>query len=286
LGAWGPGVLEDDLSLDVYEEFIRAFQNHATAKDIEKLLYASWKTSVIGTDEEINFWLGMAQAEWECGVLTKRVLSKVRSCIDSRMDAHLWLHESDKEKRDSAVEAFWKKISTPNADVKISTMESAKKTAPLKVGTCLSIKLGERQYGGVIVMEVSEGKNTFWYRLVALDGTFESPPTIDFFKMREWLFESPPKNLDTDETDRLISLLDKFNVALPSKPAGEKKVHRQEWCDSKSLLSAGTNLIDVGTIELLATDPVAGPRKTLGVAITNWESVRDLLLRYSSLKSS
>ncbi len=78
--------------------------------DIRAELLDSTSDYVLGITA---FWLGLAQAQWECGCLDDGVLKRVEHIIATGADPEHWLHEEDRAERRGVLSRFLQQIQVP-----------------------------------------------------------------------------------------------------------------------------------------------------------------------------
>lgn len=81
MGAWGTGLYQNDTSLDIKDSFIVMYNKGESVESItEKMLELN--KSLIAGDEELLFWLALADTQWEHGVLLPFVKENALLWID------------------------------------------------------------------------------------------------------------------------------------------------------------------------------------------------------------
>jgi len=168
MGAWGFGILENDDSLDVHGQYMDLYNAGTPVEVITKTMYDNHQVT---SDEDVlddssNFWLGLAQAQWECRALDGAVLERVEQIVRDDIDQATW-EESDYPERRTALKQFLAKIrkakKTPKKRVPPKLFE-----APYNKGDCVAIQRGDGRYGGVLCLGASEGRKRHASNVLAL----------------------------------------------------------------------------------------------------------------------
>ena len=90
MGAWGTGILQNDVSADVYADFMERFEAGVEPAAIRAELEESYADGLEDMDDMPSIWLAIAKAQWECGHLQPDVLAKVSEIITSEESLGLW----------------------------------------------------------------------------------------------------------------------------------------------------------------------------------------------------
>ena len=113
MGTWGKGLLQDDLALDVYGDFIERYNDGADPKALHEQIFDKYAESLSDPDTAPSVWFALARAEWECGSLSPDVLSEVKSIVASGADLSRW-PEDDRKARQRVLNDFLVRVSSPN----------------------------------------------------------------------------------------------------------------------------------------------------------------------------
>lgn len=153
MGVWGTAILSDDFARDVYDGYLDAYDDGAEHSTIRARLEADNKDAIDDVEEESVFWLALARAQWDCGVLEPDVLQVVRDIVIQGRGLSRWREASEKLalKRELVVAAFLDKIQVPRERPRkrrrvrhISTIYNP--------GDCLAIHLPDGEYGAAMVI--------------------------------------------------------------------------------------------------------------------------------------
>ena len=82
MGYWGTNLYSNDISNDVRDSYINCLEQNVSDDVIEEYMKKEY-SELFGTDEEIIFWLSLADTQWELGRLNKYVKEKAIYFIDS-----------------------------------------------------------------------------------------------------------------------------------------------------------------------------------------------------------
>jgi hypothetical protein len=194
MGAWGVNILEEDCAADMHGEYIEHFN---TGESHDEILAAMIKTNhelLEDEDDRIGFWLGVSKAQWECGALSQRALDEVKQIVETGAGLDLWGEPGEKVRRDRerALNAFLKKLATPNPKAKKRRKGIVRKPV-FQAGDCLAIRLRDGDYAAAIVTATVEeaprpGADTYGINVVAqLRYKSSEKPGAAVFESREWL---------------------------------------------------------------------------------------------------
>ena len=86
MGLWGYELYQNDISLDVKDEFEELFDAGKTVQDITDKLTEDYRDIMGDIDEEPLFWFALADTQWNLGVLLPSVKEKALYWIDKYRD--------------------------------------------------------------------------------------------------------------------------------------------------------------------------------------------------------
>jgi hypothetical protein len=89
MSASGPKLFDDDLACDVRELFAELLRRGKPCPEATAALVRDFD-EVFGTQEEPVFWLALAAAQWEYGMLQQRLLKRVLRLIEPGVDLERW----------------------------------------------------------------------------------------------------------------------------------------------------------------------------------------------------
>lgn len=76
MGVWGYKLYQNDLSLDVRDEFQEMYRDGKKAEEITEKLLEEYRGMIGDPTEEPLFWFALADIQWKCGVLMPEVREK------------------------------------------------------------------------------------------------------------------------------------------------------------------------------------------------------------------
>jgi len=194
MGSWGYNILENDMALDVHGDYMDEFRTGASAGKIAKTLKKKYAEVLEDEDDAINFWLGLARAQWDCGQLESAMIGRIEKLIRSRAGMALWEDSGPKSaaKREAALKTFLAKLKSPNPKPKRLRKAIIRKS-PFNQGDCLSIRYDDGKYAAAIVIETDDkpdkpGQDSYGStHLVFLDYLKKIKPSMEVFRSRQWL---------------------------------------------------------------------------------------------------
>lgn len=167
MGTWGFGLYENDISLDVKDEFEELYKEGKTAQEITEKLTEAYRDIMGDAEEEPLFWFALADSQWNFGVLLSFVKEKALYWIDiCRETLHCQTKDGAAKARKSTLDALQEKLlSSPPPAKKIRKRRSF--VCPWKVGDVFAWQLEsdmakERGLCGryLLIQKVDEGT---WY---------------------------------------------------------------------------------------------------------------------------
>ncbi|WP_258098905.1 hypothetical protein [Marinoscillum pacificum] len=187
MGAWGPGIKQNDVFDDIYNEFLLHYYDGLEPHEIRVILEKEYSPD---EDEFADFWTAVAYAQWMARGLEDDVLSYVKEAAMNQRGLELWLEEGSNEvkKRIKALENFYTKIQTerPNAIKR-------KKIKPFPCiynsGDCITFMLDSEYYGAAIIISRNDfhpkSLDKIGSNRIALTSykSKEKPALEDFLKM-------------------------------------------------------------------------------------------------------
>jgi hypothetical protein len=191
MGAWGFGIRQDDLVLDViaaFEDELKAGKGVEGATDAVTAKYAA---EVADSDDEPLLWIALADVQWTYGALSPQVLSRVRADLDSGRSLRRWLEDPrGLARRRAELEKFLGKIATakPTAKKRPKLVTRAPKFA---AGDCLSIQTAGGRFAAALVLVADHSNPEYGKNLIGvLNYLSAEKPTLHIFRDRNWLIRS------------------------------------------------------------------------------------------------
>jgi len=151
MGAWGPGIKQNDLFGDLYETFRALYYDGYEPQQIREILE---RDNEIDEDEYADFWSTVAYAQWMTKGLEPYVSAKISAICETDRGLELWKEAGDKEfkKRKRAIETFYSEIQTERP-ASIKRIKIKPYPAMFQPGDCLTFKLDDHNYGAAVVVE-------------------------------------------------------------------------------------------------------------------------------------
>lgn len=88
MGAWGPGLYQDDVTCDIKEEYRNWLKLTQSNKIATREVL---KNNLCGDPEEDNLiWFALADIQWSYGRLTNKVKTKALNCLETGLDLERW----------------------------------------------------------------------------------------------------------------------------------------------------------------------------------------------------
>lgn len=158
MGTWGNGILSNDTSSAVYDDFMDLYDEGMDPVVISEKLIAENRETIENPDDYTNFWFPLALAQWETKSLDPAVLEKVLGIIESEADLQIWREldasESDLKKRKAILLKFSGKLQSDRKHAKRRQKPRQVVSDPIfHKGSCLTFRLDNGNFGGAIVLE-------------------------------------------------------------------------------------------------------------------------------------
>lgn len=196
MGAWGNGVMDNDTSSNIYEDFMELFNEGQDPNIVsEKLLHENQEL-IENPDDCNNFWFALAFAQWETKSLNSVVFDKVKDIIESENDLTVWREldadEADIKKRKIVLQKFLEKLQSERKRPKARQKSKVVIASPIfPKGTCLTFKLDNGNFGGAIVLEGHENAKFGGNNYIATTRINQSiKPTINDIEKSELLINN------------------------------------------------------------------------------------------------
>jgi len=150
MGAWGTGILQDDAALDIYQDYLRRWDDgEESAVSIRAGIAEDFADAFEDGEDGPVSWLALAQAQWECGVLQADILAKAEEIVVDGSDLKQWevaIHPESYGRRRGVLKRFLVKIRTPRAHPRPQgprRRRSPYARALYPAGACLAIQLSD-----------------------------------------------------------------------------------------------------------------------------------------------
>ena len=96
MGAWGPGLYQDDVAEDVRDEYKDGLKKGTNEIELTDRLIEENRFSLPDPDDAPVFWFALADTQWKLGRLEDRVKEKALQYIEEGGDLRRWEKEDPK----------------------------------------------------------------------------------------------------------------------------------------------------------------------------------------------
>lgn len=110
MGQSGFDIMDSDAAMDIHYLYFEKYNAGKTPAEINTWVEESYKSNFQNKiiEDNSNFWLGLAMAQWQVKALTPFVLERVTEIVQTDIEKEDW--EEEYPQRKKALEAFLKKI--------------------------------------------------------------------------------------------------------------------------------------------------------------------------------
>ena len=146
MSIWGTGLYQNDVSDDVRSYFRDQLHRGKDATQITRELTKSFREALTDLDDRPNFWLALADVQWDMGRLLPEVKANALACLTEGSALLPGAQFSDKElaKRRQVLEKLAVKLNTPQPpEKKVSQYRLYQ--CPWKVGDVFALPLESEQ---------------------------------------------------------------------------------------------------------------------------------------------
>ena len=212
MGTWGVNLYQDDIALDVKEEYIDFLKIGINNKEATKRLVKIYK-DIMEDDEAGVFWFALADTQWKYGRLLPEVKSKALEFIESGVDLELWKEdEKQYKKRQKVLEGLKDKLNSEQPQEKKITK--------------LTLEKAYWEIGDILLYQIlnEELKNHKWYKKYVL---------LNVVGINETNIGSLPQDVYYDEQN-VISLYNWIGTNIPTRKEIKKMnfVILQDYIDT------------------------------------------------------
>ena len=160
MGCWGMGMTQSDEFCEIYDEFMKSYNEGKAVADITDAILAEYRTEFDDDDGVMHdVYFALAKAEWMCCAQSKMILDKVRSIMESganiRFYRELGATEKDLKIRQKNLEKFWDSLQIPRTKPRqrrIDPLDRIKELPPVQPGECYAYK-HENGYRILIILD-------------------------------------------------------------------------------------------------------------------------------------
>lgn len=160
MGAWSTSLSSNDIYADIYYEFFELYNDGHSVEDITNKIINENQEIIDSYEDGYNVWFALAKAQWETKQLDQHILEKVTSIIKSGDSIKVWRElgatEPDLEKRQVVLDKFLEQLRSERPKPKARRSKKSRTYEPgFDKGDCLTFKLNNGNYGGIIVLEAA-----------------------------------------------------------------------------------------------------------------------------------
>ena len=116
MGTWGAKLYQDDLALDIKEDYIEKLKSGKTNEEALNEILEMYEESIEDEEEGPIFWLVLADTMWKVGRLTKEVKEKAIQEIERGTNLKYWEEEGTKGEyrtRERELQKLKEKLNSP-----------------------------------------------------------------------------------------------------------------------------------------------------------------------------
>lgn len=97
MGTWGPKLYQDDLALDIKEDYIERLKKGITNEKALEEMKETYVESIEDSEEGPVFWMVLADTMWKLGRLTEEVKERAIEEIEKGNNLKIWKEERTKK---------------------------------------------------------------------------------------------------------------------------------------------------------------------------------------------
>ena len=115
MGAWGTGLYQDDVAMDVRDTYKDQLHRGKTGEEITRELMEDYEDFLDDMEDGPVFWFALADTQWTLGRLEDNVKERALSCLENGGDAWRWETEGAAKvrAREKVLQKLNEKLSTP-----------------------------------------------------------------------------------------------------------------------------------------------------------------------------
>ncbi|HET8886059.1 MAG TPA: hypothetical protein VFM70_06875 [Salinimicrobium sp.] len=201
MGTWGTGISSNDVYEDINYEFFELYNQGMEVSKITERLISENQELIESDEDQNNFWLSIAKAQWECKALEPKIYARIKEIVESGKDIELWREldasKADLNKRKNVLDKFLNKISTEKKSAR-KIQKKKYRNSIFEKGDCLIFKLMDGDYCGVFVLESEKETKLGLNLIVVTDIKKPEKPTKKEFEKANVLFYKA-QNIENDE---------------------------------------------------------------------------------------
>lgn len=168
MGAWGPGILSNDIAADVAAQFRELIEDGLDADAATAQVIEEFEDAPDDEVEATGFWTGLAFAQFRLGRLQPSVRDRALALIAAGGDAHLGFTRDFERKRLAALERLRAQIEGPQrAPVKVRKPKIW--PSPVAVGDIFLLRLHDGRQARFHVVGMDDNRYGQWPIVAMLD---------------------------------------------------------------------------------------------------------------------
>jgi hypothetical protein len=175
MGAWGPGIFQNDTTADIWTTFKQLYNKGLTSKEVRLILEEEYKHQRY-KEYYSEIWTGVAYGQWMYGDIEKYTLKKLENATQLKW---LTLWADDKkllQKRIKAITQFIEKIQTPRPEP-VGRKKETEKPLIYKKGDVIALKFDAIHHLAGLVVNRDDNPNSLGYTIILTDLFFTEKPT-------------------------------------------------------------------------------------------------------------
>lgn len=177
MGAWGPGILQNDTTTDIWVAFKELYNKGFSPKEIRLKLEKEYKPNS-NIEDYGEIWTGIAYGQWMCGEVEDYTCNKLNDATKLKW-LTLWVEDKKLlEKRVKAIADLIQKIKTPRAHP-LKRKKIVVRQAFFKCGDVIGIKINNKDFIAAIVTSHQDFENDGQNTIAFTDFIFEAPTTLE-----------------------------------------------------------------------------------------------------------
>lgn len=130
MAAWGIGIYQNDVGLDIKDRFIDTCRRGKTVEEATEYYIQEYECEIEDEDDAPDFWLALADVQWKCGHLQPIVKENALNYIELELSkgGKEFFDKKDVKKRIKILEDLREKLNSP--------MPKPKAIKPYKLYKC------------------------------------------------------------------------------------------------------------------------------------------------------
>lgn len=185
MGTWGTDISENDKYMNLEIEFFELYNEGVDVETTTEKIVEKHNENLNSDEDSNNFWLAIADFQWQCKSLNREVLKKVKGIAVSKCELELWKElestTEDIKDRKNKLNEFITKISSPKKRAK-RRIKKKLYNSIFKKGDLIVYKLENGNYGGSLVIKDECNTEFGLNELVITNISSKEKPTFKTFK--------------------------------------------------------------------------------------------------------